>query len=179
MAVTLDDVRALLDRIKVSAPDGQPAAADPVEAAREVAPRYFELAEDDRILLRSYYSAYEKRSFEARTAQSCARALDTLDTTYVWAALMLLELGSQSTDWRMNLVDLLVLDHTLRRLEGQGVDFPTGDWDSVSPDTFEAYRRLDERHPDMRNLESVDLMEIQADGHTAFIRNPAEAEWPG
>lgn len=98
----------------------------------------------------------------------CGDAIDQSSTSFVFAAIMMLELSSVGADWRIQLVRLLVIDHTLARLKSSGVNFEMKEWEKVSPGTFKSFQQLDNRKPSLRNLSSVELREVSRIGHTFF-----------
>lgn len=143
-------------------------AADPVDGALAISETYLALPTQERIAVLEQYNADRLRRFGIFVSRCCARAIDEQDARFIWPAIMALEISAASTDWRQQLVRLLVVDHTIQRLKAKGIDFDFSRWNLCSAGTLKTYRQLDNRHPDLRNIESVDLGEVIIDGKTVF-----------
>lgn len=101
----------------------------------------------------------------------CGDAIDAASPAFVLSAVMILEMSAAAVDWRMQLVRLLIVDHTLRRLESIGQPFDTTLWQVSSPGSWKAFLQLDERKSALRNIDSVELQEVVRNGHTVFVSN--------
>jgi hypothetical protein len=111
----------------------------------------------------------ETCSFLGRyTSRFCGDAIDLSSNEFILPAIMMLELSSIEADFRTQLVRLLIIEHTLLRLKSDAIDFDLSEWEKNSPGTFKSYLQLENRAASLRNLASVELAEVQRNGHTFF-----------
>jgi len=98
----------------------------------------------------------------------CEFAIGEVSLAPLWTALLCMEQSAGKRDWRENLVNLLILDHTLETLKAENIRIDKEEWRRKSPGTLNNFMQLDERSPALRNIESVELVLKRYADHVKF-----------
>lgn len=149
-------------------PTRDPVTLATSERALEAADLYLALDTDDRKKIIAQLGSDKCMLLGRYVPRFCADAIDMQSPRYVFPAIMALEISSVSTDWRLQLVRLLVVDHALDAMRSAGLDFDMQTWQQLSSGTYKSYLQLDERSPALRSIHSVGLSLIEKDGHSFF-----------